>query len=187
MDSYEKIEQEMRAVRTQDSILHRGGEVVESHYIADWADRIAAMRAISPEPSNGYIDWFYEVTDMLNIAKPQPVSPKQVWETQMRPQLQALIAQSTPAIGEQGEAVAPGYCKHHRSMDLICNPCGRYPAKWAEPVAGVSDVAIAEIADSILTDDPVAWQQRFARKVLAQWGAQADGAAHPPTEGAAHG
>ncbi len=55
------------------------------------------------------------------------------------------------------------------------------------PVAGVSDVAIAEIADSILTDDPVAWQQRFARKVLAQWGAQADGAAHPPTEGAAHG
>lgn len=39
---------------------------------------------------SGYVDAFYELAGMLGLsAQPQP--PKEVWETQMRPKLQAIF------------------------------------------------------------------------------------------------
>lgn len=48
-------------------------------------------RAAQPAPGiDGYQGAFYELAGMLNISA-QPRSPKEVWETQMRPLLQALV------------------------------------------------------------------------------------------------
>jgi hypothetical protein len=49
-------------------------------------------RKVSQEaPDFGYAEAFYEIAGMLGIGA-QPYSPKQVWETQVRPTLQALLA-----------------------------------------------------------------------------------------------
>ncbi|WP_282259700.1 hypothetical protein [Stenotrophomonas sp. PS02301] len=48
-----------------------------------------SLAASQPEGMKGYVDAFYEVAGMLNMGA-QPISPKQAWETQMRPALQAL-------------------------------------------------------------------------------------------------
>ena len=59
-----------------------------------WAVMLAAAPALSaPAPSqgaDGYRDAFYEIADLLGIGA-RPDSPKTVWETEMRPMLQALM------------------------------------------------------------------------------------------------
>jgi hypothetical protein len=39
----------------------------------------------------GYVDAFYEIADMMGIVA-QPRSPKEVWESEMKPRLAAALA-----------------------------------------------------------------------------------------------
>lgn len=69
----------------------QGGAYVNqcTHYAwRGWQECDAAYRA-SPSV-RGFERAFYELADMLGISA-QPCSPKEVWETQMRPDLQKLI------------------------------------------------------------------------------------------------
>ena len=46
---------------------------------------------------DGFHHAFYEVADLLGIPRPQSLTPKAVWETQMRPRLIALTAAAPPS------------------------------------------------------------------------------------------
>lgn len=81
-------------------------EITEATYVnfggcmRDWRDglneaanRLHAMSLSAPAPSqgaDGYRDAFYELAEMLGIGA-RPHSPKTVWESEMRPCLQALL------------------------------------------------------------------------------------------------
>lgn len=45
----------------------------------------------TPASGDGFQRAFYEIVEMLGIPCPQPLSPKQVWEGQMRPKLRSMI------------------------------------------------------------------------------------------------
>lgn len=69
---------------------------------------VRALCVAKPDRAvDGYRRAFYELADMLDMGA-QPISPKQAWETQMRPMLQAaLAATGKQQVGEvQGDALA---------------------------------------------------------------------------------
>lgn len=47
----------------------------------------------NPKPNaDGYTEAFYELAAMMGLDYAQPLSPKEVWETQMRPRLARALA-----------------------------------------------------------------------------------------------
>ena len=56
-------------------------------------------------PADGYVDAFYAIAKMLGVAA-QPSSPKEVWEREIRPRLEALTA-APPVAREEVKGACP--------------------------------------------------------------------------------
>ena len=71
----------------------------------DWrsglSEVIAArlQRLTAAPPTDGYVDAFYAIAKMLGVVA-QPASPKEVWEREIRPRLEALTA--APPVEREG-------------------------------------------------------------------------------------
>lgn len=107
---------------------------------------------------DGYQAAFYELTDMLGIPA-QPCSPKEVWETQMRPALQAAIAAQGPVpmvlhcprchlqhIDAPDERTPDWQNPTHRSH--LCHGCGLIWRPADVPTIGVDSTRTAGKSDT---------------------------------------
>lgn len=119
---------------------------------------------------DGYLAAFYELADMLGIPA-QPCSPKEVWETQMRPALQAAIAAQGPLpmvlhcprchlqhIDAPDERTPDWKNPPHRSH--LCHGCGLIWRPADVPTIGVDSTRTAGKSDTpfvpMLSTRPVA-------------------------------
>ena len=64
--------------------------------------RQMAARPSTPPSDDGYKQWFYELSDAMDIVA-SVKSPKQVWETQMLPRLKTLL--QAPATDRKRQVV----------------------------------------------------------------------------------
>lgn len=75
-----------------DATLHEAVDPLKlSGEVSSSVQSTLARDAAVTAPSDGYKQAFYEVAELLGIGA-QPLSPREVWEAQMRPKLKALIS-----------------------------------------------------------------------------------------------
>lgn len=102
-----------------------------------------AWQARAAQPSrgiDGYQGAFYELAGMLGMAA-QARSPKEVWETQMRPMLRELIAKNQPQAVAPFEAPSLPEGSREAAMVVLERDGPGRPTVWCDP--GVVDLVKA--------------------------------------------
>lgn len=139
--------------------------------IADMDSEIEELRtALHQADLDGYRTAFFEIGELLGMTA-QPFSPKEVWETQMRPALQAAIAAQGPVpmvlhcprchlqhIDAPDERTPDWQNPPHRSH--LCHGCGLIWRPADVPTIGVDSTRTAGKSDTpfvpLLSTRPVA-------------------------------
>lgn len=118
------VKGELKDIRVWDG---GGFEAAKAAAQADFAARsLSTIEAALP--ADGYVDAFYAIAKMLGVVA-QPASPKEAWEREMRPRLEALTA-APPVARER-----PAYPEGHVDGPCVCGswpggPCLK--CEWRE-------------------------------------------------------
>lgn len=151
------------------AVLQRLQDALPTAGINGWAKGVEVLESLLRQSLDqpvieGYQAAFYELADMLGMTA-QPCSPKEVWETQIRPALQAAIAAQGPIpmvlhcprchlqhIDAPDERTPDWQNQPHRSH--LCHGCGLIWRPADVPTIGVEHTQTSGRGDSNFAPDP---------------------------------